>query len=148
MRRSIVALGAALTLACASGGPEAVSPETPETSVRAFLDAVRQNSLSGMSDLWGSSRGRAADRMDETELRKRLTVIQVYLTHESYEIIPDTDPVRRGVGDRRIVRVRLQRFNCRPVVPFTLERWRTGWLVADIDLAAIGNPTSRCIPPG
>ena len=144
-----MALGASLTLACASGGgPEAVIPESPETAVRGFLDAARENRLSGMSDLWGSSRGRAADRMDETELRKRLMVIQVYLAHESFEIIADTDPIRRGAGDRRTVRVRLSRSGCTPVVPFTVERWRTGWLIADIDLAAIGNPTSRCRQPG
>ena len=149
MRRSIVALGASLTLACASGGgPEPVAPVEPEEAIRGFLDAARANRLTAMSELWGSSRGRAADRMDDTELRKRLTVIQVYLAHESYEIIPDTDPLRRGTGDRLTFRVRLTRFGCTPVVPFTLERWRAGWLIANIDLTAIGNPTASCRQPG
>jgi hypothetical protein len=118
----------------------------PETSVQVFLDAVRENRLSAMSDLWGSSSGLAADRMDEEELRKRLMVIQVYLMHDSHEIIPELDEVLRGTGNRRSVRVRLTRMGCTAVVPFTLERWRDGWLVADIDLTAIGNPRAACEP--
>jgi len=149
VRRSIVFLALAITFGCSSRSETgAVIPANPESAVTQFLDAVGANSLGAMAELWGTSRGPAADRMDPEELRKRLAIIQVYLTHERYEIVPDTDPVRRGTGNERRVQVRVFRQGCEPVVPFTLVRWRDGWLVSNIDLTVMPNPARACSPGG
>ena len=148
MRRSIALLAVATTLGCASrgGSSEAVAVANPEETVEQFLNAVSATSVESLAQLWGTSRGPAADEMSEEELIKRLGVIVVYLQHERYEIYPSTDALLSGTGDERRVRVQLYRSGCSPVVPFTLQRWRDGWLVSNIDLAPIGNPARSCEP--
>ena len=148
MRRSIALLAFVTTLGCASGGggSEPVAPASPEETVEQFLDAVSATSLETLAELWGTSRGPAADRMEEGELLKRLGVIVVYLQHERYELTPSTDALLRGTGNERRVRAQLFRSGCTPVVPFTLTRWRDRWLVSDIDLLPIGNPARSCEP--
>jgi hypothetical protein len=143
---SIVATLSVLTgfAACGGGGAGTVPPPvSPEAVVQEFLNAVRAGSLATMSGLWGNERGPAAGNMARDEVERRLTVIRIYLEHERFEILPP-DPSAVGVGGRRQVRVRITRRGCQPVVPFTVTRWRDGWLVADIDLAAAGNPQRAC----
>jgi len=53
-----------------------------------------------------------------------------------------------GNSAQRIVKVRLTRKGCQPVVPFTLVRWKNGWLVKNIDLPSAGNPARSCGPEG
>lgn len=142
-RKAVLAL---LPLLAACGGRGATTvpvPAEPEAAIRVFMEAVRGNDLETMSNLWGGSRGPAVNRMDRQELRQRLTVIQVYLDHESYEILP---PGLGGVtiGKTREFSVRISRKGCRPSVPFTLVQYREGWLISEIDLAAAGNPARSC----
>ncbi|NIM48468.1 MAG: hypothetical protein GTN62_02135 [Gemmatimonadales bacterium] len=139
-------LAVALTVV-SCGGPRPPAPADPEAAVRAFLGAVRANSLVAMGEIWGGSRGPASAYMDPAELEQRLTVMRIYLEHEQYEILP---PGESGItGDRsreRIVRVQLTRKGCTPVVPFTVVKWRDGWLVSNFDIAAAGNPARSCEP--
>lgn len=141
--QALHALGAlALLGACARGGG-GPAPESPEAAVRAFLTAVKANSLSDMADLWGDSRGPARSYMNATELEQRLTVIRSFLQHEGAELLESQAGVLQTEGQRTI-QVRLTRSGCTPVVPFTVLRYRSGWLVTNIDLAAAGNPARRC----
>jgi hypothetical protein len=110
------------------------------------MNAVRAQSLAGMGSLWGSSRGPANTYMRREELEQRLTVIRTYLAHEQYELLEPQAEAMPG-ADRRVVQVRLTRNGCTPVVPFTTVRYGSGWLVAEIDLAAAGTPQRRCAPP-
>ncbi len=96
-----------------------------------------------MGELWGSARGPASGFIEAGELEQRLTIIRVYLEHERFEILPPAQEALLGGGER-VLRVRLTRKGCTPVVPFTLVRWRDGWLVSDIDLGAAGNPALPC----
>jgi hypothetical protein len=137
---------AALVLGCGGRGSH-VSPADPEAAVRSFLSAVRANSLTAMGELWGTARGPAMSNMRREEMEQRLTVIRAYLTHDSFEFVERNAPDPVG-GQQRIFDVRLQRGHCRPVVPFTVVRWRDGWLVQAIDLAAAGNPARPCPAPG
>jgi hypothetical protein len=141
-------LAVVTTLGCASrgGSSEPVAVASPEETVEQFLGAVSATSVETLAELWGTSRGPAANSMDEDELIKRLGVIIIYLQHERYEISPTADAVLSGTGDERRVRVQLFRSGCSPVVPFTLQRWRDGWLVSNIDLTPIGNPALACEP--
>ncbi|MFQ6044979.1 MAG: hypothetical protein ACE5PT_01295 [Gemmatimonadales bacterium] len=142
---SIVLLAAIITAwACGGRGARLAAPASPEAAVRGFFAAVRANSLRSMGELWGGRQGPASRYMSERELEQRLTVIRIYLEHEAFEILPPEAVDAVLSPDRRIVRVRLTRKGCTPIVPFTLERYRDGWLVHEIDLAAAGNPARSC----
>lgn len=141
--RSVLVL--ALLVAC--GGPTRVAPSSPEAAVQGFLSAVKANSLVAMAEIWGTSSGPMADRMDREELEKRLTVMRIFLEHENYEIVPGgpmSGSARRP--NARAVHVRITRRNCQPVVPFTVVPFQGGWLVSDVDLSAAGNPARPCGP--
>lgn len=125
----------------------ATAPTDPEASVRQFLNAVKANSLIAMRDLWGSERGPAATYLNSTEVDQRLSVIRTYLEHERFEFAQPNE-VDPGNSAQRIVKVRLTRKGCQPVVPFTLVRWKNGWLVKNIDLPSAGNPARSCGPEG
>lgn len=137
----------ALVLASAGcgGGHAGPAPAEPEAAVRSFLAGVAANSLAAMGEVWGSERGPAVNWMNREELDRRLTVMRIVLEHERYELVPGNQPVGQPAGER-VVRVRLYRKGCTPVVPFTTLRYRSGWLVKSIDLEAAGNPARRCTP--
>ena len=137
-------------LASCGGKPRLneTAPSNPEAAVRAFLNAVKANSIVGMRELWGTERGPAAEYMNAREVEKRLTVIRTYLEHDRFEF-DQPNAADPGNLQQRIVRVRLTRKGCQPVVPFTTVQWKAGWLVKTIDLSAAGNPARPCDqPPG
>ena len=109
-----------------------------------FLEAVKANNIAIMAELFGTTRGPAVTYMDPAELQQRLTVIRAYLVHDEFEIVTDSATVPLRDERRRMVRVRLGRGRCLPVVPFTMVRVGQGWLVEAIDLAAAGNPVRNC----
>jgi hypothetical protein len=118
------------------------TPTDPATVVERFMAAVKANDLPTMGRLWGTAKGPAAQSMPRDQLDKRLTVIQSYLLHDSLTILPGTEP--ESASNERVVRVQLMRLGCAPVVPFTLVRYRDGWLIREIDLEAAGNPKRPC----
>lgn len=147
---SIAALALGLMVgACGGRGDSgAPVPSDPDAAVRAFMAAVEENSLVAMGQLWGSgTRGPAVGYMDRQTLEQRLTVIRTYLAHEDYQILPPDASSLQPEGQREI-RVRITRMGCTPVVPFTLGRWRSGWLITNIDLGAAGNPARSCSEGG
>ncbi len=95
-----------------------------------------------MGQLWGSQDGPAVEWMDREELRKRLVVIQGFLLHTEYEVLPSAPQV--SDGGRLIVQVRVVTPTaCEPVVPFTVVPYRGDWLLEAIDLNAV-RPTRVC----
>jgi hypothetical protein len=117
-------------------------PAAPSTAVEQFLAAVQTKDLATMGQLWGPSRGPAAESMNKDELHKRLTIMQTILVHERYTLEVANAVV--ATPDEQLIRVRLERNGCQPVVPFTVVRYRSGWLVKAIDLEAAGNPARSC----
>jgi hypothetical protein len=138
--------GLVFVVGCGSGTPGSLAPADPEVTVREFLDAVKANDLTAMSLLWGNDHGPAAGYMDPQELRKRLTVIQVYLQHDSFEFAQGGNLAMPGDDQMKVVPVRLLRASCIAVVPFRMVPWSGKWLVNDIDLTPIGNPARTCGP--
>ena len=117
-------------------------PSEPTAAVREFLDAVKANDLTIMGSLWGSDRGPASTWMKSDELQKRLMVMRSVLIHDSVAIEPGSVP--GSAPEERVIRVRLTRGRCTPVVPFTTRQYRGRWLVSSIDLQAAGNPARSC----
>jgi hypothetical protein len=143
--RSIALLAGGLTAFGCASGSSLPPPSDPESSVRAFMNAVNANSLAAMGELFGGRRGLARGYIPSGELEQRLTVMRIYLEHQEYEILPPGSVPGPQEG-QRTVRVRLTRRGCMPVVPFTLTQWGQGWLVTNVDLAAAGNPARTCAP--
>ncbi len=138
----LVALG---LLACAGGGPQTPAPQSPQQALEQFMTAVKARDLDRMGDLWGSERGPAASWMKPDDLKKRLTVFQIYLNHVGYRVLEGPTAV---TGENRMqqFRVELQRPNsCTVVFPIVLVHARNGaWLVNAVDLASLPNPADAC----
>lgn len=107
------------------------------------MNAVQANDLRAMGQLWGTKSGPMVGRMDADQLDMRLTVMQRYLVHEKYQLVPAsaTATVREG---RRRYRVELTRFGCVVQVPIELVWVKSGWLVNNIDLTQAGTPGRPC----
>jgi len=145
--RSIALLAITLTVACGPGGSQgSMAPTDPHAAVGEFLDAVKANDLGALSDRWGTGGGPASRSMDRDELRKRLTVIQIYLRHDSFEFVAGNELGIASADGSRLVQVQMVRSGCVAVVPFRVVPWQGRWLVTDIDLAPIGNPARVCQP--
>ncbi len=145
--RTGIALLLSACLACGGSSRPRTTPipNDPAAAIASFLQAVNENNLVAMSELWGSGRGPAYTYMDAEELRQRLTIMRVYLEHEKYEIVPARPGSIIQIDvDKRTIAVRLTRKGCKPVVPFILMPYRDGWLVNSIDLEVAGNPARAC----
>ncbi len=131
-------------MACGSKAfPSIMLPLDPEVTLSRFMSAVQANDLVSMSQLWGTKDGLAARKMERAELNQRLTVMQIMLQHERYEIMPDL--LTAGLDDKtRAYHLRLMRLGCQVDVPFELVRVGEGWLVSVIDLTQAGNPARAC----
>lgn len=136
--------GLLAVMACGSkASPSIMLPLDPEVTLSRFMSAVQANDLVSMSQLWGTKDGPAARKMERAELNQRLTVMQIMLKHERYEITADV--LTAGLDDKtRAYHLRLIRLGCQVDVPFELVRVGEGWLVSVIDLTQAGNPARTC----
>jgi hypothetical protein len=142
-RVPVLLLIGAVAAACGARPSSAPQASDPSAAVADFLAAVRANDLAAMGQHWGTGeRGPAARWLNAETLHQRLFVMQSMLAHERYEILADNAPVSAD-GDR-VLRVRLWRKGCEPVVPFTVVRYREGWLVEAVGIEAAGNPARTC----
>jgi hypothetical protein len=134
-------------LAACGGAGSGTDPVKPAPSaagaVQSFMRAVSDSNLTGMAELWGTSRGPAARTRQPTDYERRIVVIQSYLRHDDYRITTD---VANG-DDKRDVRVELRRQACTWTVPFTLVKLGDGsWIVSQVDVTQAGNPARPCDP--
>ncbi len=131
---------AALTVAACSPAPAPTAD--PSVVITRFMDAAAAEDYEVMGRLWGSRDGPAVEWMDREELRKRLVVIQGFLLHTEYEVLPSAPQV--SSGGRLILQVRVVTPNkCGPVVNFTVVPYHGDWLLEAIDLNAV-RPTRVC----
>ena len=127
-----------------SAAPTTPAPASPADALAGFLDAVRQNDLNRMGQLWGSERGPAAGWMEATELNKRVSVIQKYLAHGGYRVVEGPMPVP-GEARRMAFRVELRRGDCVHVQAVDVVRVdRGGWVVQDVHLGEASSPVQGC----
>src|SRR2546430_7240716 len=86
-----------LILLGASCGKQRAStpvPQSPNTAISQFMDAVKANDLDRMGNLWGSTQGPAVTFWDRDRLRQHLATMQKYLDHNGYRIIEGPLPVQ------------------------------------------------------
>ncbi len=143
--RNTFLLGATLTVAACGSSPSFAFPlpVDPQVTVAQFMSAVEANNLTAMAQLWGTKDGLATEKMDRSELEMRLTVMQTYLSHDAYELLPS--PGTLVVEARtRAYQIRLTRAGCVHNVPVEVIRLDAGWLVSSVDLTQAGNPARSC----
>ena len=144
IRRRLAVLAVVGGLACGRGPSETPSPQSLNQTLAQFLDAVKANDLQRMGTLWGDRRGPVVGWMENTQLKKKLTVIQIYLAHDGYRVIDGPLPAP-GRDDERTFHVELQRKGCNVAIPIDLVRAKRGsWLVHDVHLESAGNPAVVC----
>lgn len=107
-------------------------------AVDAFLNAARAGNVTGMSYLFGTSKGSIArrDAKAPNDVEKRMRALQCYLTHDSARIIDDAP----GIASGRVVSVELKQrdltrktqFNA---VPGPHQRW----YVESFDIQALAD---------
>ena len=144
--KTILALTCGIGAACGGGRSAPLAPVTPAATIQGFMSAVGANNLVRMGELWGTERGAAIRSMDGEELHQRLSVIRQYLRHDSYSIVGELGSGLLGDERHRIFQIRMVRHGCSRLVPFTLVEASEGWLIQNIDLAAVGNPAAPCAP--
>lgn len=146
MQRKVLAIAVILT---ACGGKQGSAPTTPVASptqaLSEFIRAASDSNLTRMSQLWGSSRGPAAETRDPPDFEKRLVVMQVYLRADSSKVVSNM-PVM-GDDDRRRLMVQIFRQGCMKQIPATLRRVKGAWFVYELDLPSSGNPARPCEEP-
>ena len=142
--RTVLASLALAAAACSSAATSSfVAPVDPEVTVNNFMNAVQENNLQVMGQLWGTESGPMAGRMDADQLDMRLAVMQRYLTHERFQLVPPppTATMREG---RRMYQVEFTRFGCVIKVPIELVQVKSSWLVTNVDLTRVGTPGRPC----
>jgi len=117
-------------------------------AVTQFMAAVKVKDLDRMGRLWGSERGPAASYMKADELKKRVSVLQIYLANDGYRILEGPQPVP-GKDNQRTYRIELQRRECNVTTSVDIIRANDGgWFVYDVHLADLSNPAAACKPKG
>jgi len=143
MRKTVLAI-AAILAAC--GGQQGAAPTTPVASstqaLGDFMRAAADSNLVRMAQLWGTSRGAAAETRHPEDYEKRIVVIQAYLRTDSSRVVSDV-PVT-GDDNRRKLVVQIYKQGCMKHIPATMLRIKGGWIVEDVELAAVGNPARPC----
>ena len=135
-------LAACLVAACGGGGSGSgpAPVEGPTMAVEEFMQAVADSNLVRMSELWGNANGPAASTGQPNDYQRRIQIMHAYLKGSTPRVLT-TFPSQDG---RVTAMVELRRAQCTKQVAFTTVRYRTRWLVYDIDLAAVGVPGRAC----
>lgn len=148
MRTTLLAF--TIALAACGGKPGPVNVDAgPTAVVDQFVQAVADSNLNRMAQLWGTTRGSAAETGQPADYQRRIAIIWAYLRGSTVRVLGEVE----RTSDRSVLAVDLRRSGCRYRVPFTMVRASGGWLVNAIDLAQVGVPGSPCppeqrVPPG
>jgi hypothetical protein len=111
--------------------------------MREFMKAAADSNLTRMSQLWGSSRGPAAETLYPANFEKRLIVVQAYLRADSSKVTSDV-AVPGDDGHRKLIVALYRSGGCMKQFPATLARVKGAWIITDIDIAPAGNPARPC----
>jgi hypothetical protein len=137
-----------LLAACAgnSAAPGAAAAHSPESTVNAFLAAARDTNLAGMAEYWGGSAGPAGTSKQPPDYEKRIRIMQKYLTSDSAKLVAlgSVD----GHPDQVMVTMKLFLAKCQNSVPFIVGKWKSQYLIQNVDVTLAGTPGRPCDDQG
>ncbi|HET9439134.1 MAG TPA: hypothetical protein VFO52_03140 [Longimicrobiales bacterium] len=112
----------------------------PSLVIEQFMRALNSEpkDLTTMGRLFGTSDGPILDRDPRAQVEQRMFAIATVLHHDDYEMVREQQvPGRTNEATQVFVRVK-QGSNNNPV-PFTLVRYKGGWLIEQIGIDVITN---------
>jgi hypothetical protein len=112
----------------------------PPLVVEQFMRALNSEpkDLVTMGRLFGTKEGPIAERDARTQVEQRMFAIGQVLQHDDYEITREAQvPGRTTEATQLIVRVKKGERSAN--VPFTLVRYKEGWLIEQIGIDVITN---------
>jgi hypothetical protein len=110
--------------------------------IERFLRAVNQNDLDTMASLFGTSAGPITRAWTRKEIDDRMFLIASLVRHSDYQILGEQIvPGRRGEATQ--YNVRLVTAQGAVQVPFTLVLSRNQWLIEQIGVERLTNPSRR-----
>lgn len=146
MMRTGALLTVLLLAACGgsqSGPAPKPGPATPVEAVQRFLQAASDSNLNAMASLWGTEKGSAGRTGQPSDYLKRMQVTQLFLNQVPYKVLR-TMPYENDTR-RQVVDVSLDRGACQRTVPIiVVQTDKDGWIINQIDLTKVGNPTRPC----
>ena len=112
----------------------------PSLVVEQFMRAVNSEpkDLATMGRLFGTKEGPIGGRDPRAQVEQRMFAIATILHHDDYEILREQlVPGRTAEATQLLVRVKAG--NKSSNVPFTLVRYKEGWLIEQIGIDVITN---------
>ena len=145
MKRTLTLMLATVVLtACVkeqvvSGGRPA-SNLGPPMVVENFMRALNSEpkDLGTMARLFGTKEGPIGERDSRTQVEQRMFAIATVLHHDDYEIVRETQVPGRSTEATQLT-VRVKNGERSNNVPFTLVRYKDGWLIEQIGIDVITN---------
>lgn len=143
MKRSITALMLAAVALAACVKQQVVSAPGlgPSLVLEQFLNAVNAKDYAAMARLFGNREGPIphGNRDEQMIGERRMFALATLLTHDTYEIVSQA-PVagRSDEAVQQIVQMKAGQNTYR--VPFTMVRYKDGWLVEIIGIEAVTYP--------
>ncbi|HEX6064755.1 MAG TPA: hypothetical protein VFZ04_11075 [Longimicrobiales bacterium] len=122
-----------------SGGRSAANLG-PSMVVEQFMRALNSEpkDVALMARLFGTKEGPIGERDPKVQVEQRMFAIAAVLRHDDYEILREQQvPGRTAEATQLLVRVKAGEKSNN--VPFTLVRYKEGWLVEQIGIDVITN---------
>ncbi len=146
MKRALTLMLATVVLtACVkeqvvSGGARNATNLGPSMIVEQFLRALNSEpkDVVTMARLFGTTEGPIAERDPKMQVERRMFAIAAVLNHEDYQILREVQVPGRSAEATQLV-VNVKRGERTVPVPFTLVRYKDGWLIEQIGIDVITN---------
>lgn len=136
MRRIVLVAMLFMAAACRPRfGGDATGAGSSDGAIQQFLFAAKAQDLQAMSAVWGDAEAPTRDRVDRTEMERRLIIMTCHLRHDESRI----GPGQPGAGGTVVHRVELTQGEKKASPAFTTVRnTRSGrWYVADFELESV-----------
>lgn len=144
MRRSLTAL-MLVAITVAGCVKQQVLPGSvglgPSLVLEQFLNAVNAKDYAAMARLFGNKEGPipGGNREEQMMGERRMFALATLLTHDSYEIVNQAPVAGRSDEALQLI-TKMKAGQNEYRVPFTMVRYKDGWLVEIIGIEAITSP--------
>jgi hypothetical protein len=121
-------------------GSSLAGAPTAREAATGFLNAAKAQDLQAMSAVWGTEQGPARDRLERTDLEKRLVIMQACYDHDRYQIVSESP----RPNSANLIRVTLSRGRLSRTASFLTVRGPSNrYYVKDADYNAVRDFCAR-----